>query len=83
MNGCNRDVGGIGGGPARNSARGQEGCRQFRDLDRDVQQWQGLQDFQPFARCRGVSCARFVEDKLRDVDLEITLPLLPPVSVTC
>ena len=66
----NRDMRSVGGSLARNLAGVQKSGRQLRDLGRDVQQREGIQDLQPLAGCCRVPGTHFVEDKLRDIDVE-------------
>ena len=79
MNSRNRDIRSVSGRLAWDLAGGQNAGSQLRDLRRDIQQREGLQYLQTLARRYWVSGTSFVEDKLRDVDLEITPTLLPPV----
>jgi hypothetical protein len=63
VNSRNRDMRSVSGSPVWDFAGGQNAGRQLRNLGRDVQQREGLQDFQPLARRYKVSRASFIEDK--------------------
>ena len=75
---CDGDMRSVGGSFARDFTGGQNSRRQLRNLGRDVQQWQILDDLEPLTCCDGVSCAGFVNDKLRNVNLESVPSLFPP-----
>src|ERR1039457_570433 len=53
------------------------GCEE-PNFGRDVEHWEVLDYPHPFQRSAGVACTGFIDDKLRDANLEPVLSLLPP-----
>ena len=79
MHGRDGYVCGVGRGFPGQYAGSQNPRREEPDFGRDVEHRKVLDYLHPFPRCARVSGACFIDDKLRDVDLERVPALLPPL----
>ena len=78
MHGRNGYVCGIGRGFRGEYAGIQNAGCEEPNFGRDVEHWEVLDYPHPFQRSAGVACTGFIDDKLRDANLEPVLSLLPP-----
>lgn len=79
MHGRDGYVCGVGRGFPGEYAGSQNPGREEPDFGRDVEHREVLDYLNPFPRCARVSGACFIDDKLRDVNLERVPALLPPL----
>src|SRR5208337_3824224 len=79
MHSRNGDMRRVGRGFPREDAGSQDRRREVPDSGRDIEHGKVPDDQQSFPRCARVPGAGLINDQLRNVNLERTPPLLPPI----
>jgi hypothetical protein len=79
MHGCDSNVCSVGRSLPGDNAGSQNPGRDQPDFGRDLEQCEVLDYFPSFTRCARVSSTCFIDDKLRDVNLERVPSSLPPL----